>query len=161
MPNTIKIQKVKDISQKVQKASSLTFFEYTKLGANALNDLRNKAKEVEAEVLVAKNTLVKIALADKKPQEGDLQGQTGLLLAFADSLSPLKVLYDFSKKFESLKIKGAFVDGSYYESTKVLELGQLPTKNDLLVGVLRGFNNPVAKFVYVLSAVADKKGVQE
>ncbi len=161
MPNTIKIQKVKDISQKVQKASSLTFFEYTKLGANALNDLRNKAKEVEAEVLVAKNTLVKIALGDKKSQEGDLQGQTGLLLAFADSLSPLKVLYDFSKKFESLKIKGAFVDGSYYESTKVLELGQLPTKNDLLVRVLRGFNNPVAKFVYVLSAVADKKGVQE
>lgn len=161
MPNTTKIQKVKIISQKVEKASSLTFFEYTRLGANALNDLRNKAKEVEAEVLVAKNTLVKIALGDKRAQDGDLQGQTGMVLAFADSLSPLKVLYDFSKKFDSLKIKGAFVDGRYFESAKVLELGQLPTKLELVAGVLRGFTNPVSKFVYALSAIADKKGVQE
>ncbi len=107
MPNSEKLQKVKDISQKIEKAGSIAFFEYRSLSANVLNDLRNKAKEAGAEVLVAKNTLVKIALGGKKVGDADLQGQTGLLFSYADSISPLKVLHNFSKKFEGLKIKGA------------------------------------------------------
>lgn len=161
MPNTTKIQKVKAISQKVEKSGSIAFFEYKTLGANALNDLRNKAHEAGAEVVVAKNTLVKIALGDKKTGEGDLQGQTGLLFGYEDSISPLKVLYDFSKKFEGLKIKGAFVDGSYFAPAQVAEMGQLPSKLELIARVLRGFKSPVANFVYGLSAVATKKGVQD
>lgn len=161
MPNQTKIQEVSDLTQKLQKSSLVAFFEYKNLGANALNDLRNKAREVEAEILVAKNTLVKLALGAKQATGADLQGQTGLVLAHADSISPLKVLYDFSKKFESLKIKGAFVDGVYYESPKVVEIGQLPSRLDLIARVLGGFSSPISKFVYALSAVADKKGVQE
>ena len=161
MPNSEKIQKVKEISQKIDKASSVAFFEYKTLGANVLNDLRNKAKEATAEILVAKNTLVKIALGNKKVEDADLQGQTGILFSFGDSVSPLKILYDFSKKFGGLKIKGAFIDGIYCEAQKVVEIGRLPSRLELISRVLSGFKSPISNVVYALSAVAKKKGVDE
>jgi len=161
MPNSEKIQKVKDISQKVEKASSITFFEYKTLGANALNDLRNKVKGATAEVLIAKNTLVKIALGHKKAHDSDLHGQTGVLFSFGDSISPLKILSDFSKKFEGLKIKGAFIDGSYYEAKKVIEIGQLPSRLEIVAKILSGFKSPISNIVYALSAIAKKREVSE
>ena len=160
MPNSLKIQKVQELSEKVRKAQGLAFFEYTSLNSNALNDFRRKIEEVEAEVVVTKNTLARLALGDKKPGDEDLQGQTALIFAHKDSLAPIKLLYDFAKKFEGLKIKGAFLESVYYAPQKVLELGQLPSRLDLLARMLAGFKGPISNFVYGLHAVADKKGVQ-
>lgn len=172
MPNTQNIQKVKDISQKVEKASSITFFEYKNLGSNAVNDLRRKIEQVSAEILVAKNTLVKIALGTKKAEEADLKGQTGVLFSFGDSVAPLKTLFDFAKKFEALKIKGAFIDGAYYNSQKVAQISQLPSKLELISKMLTGFKKPLSgfvnvlggtrnKFVFALSAISKKKEVDK
>lgn len=170
MPNTQNIKKVKDISQKVQKASSITFFEYKNLGSNAVNDLRRKVEQVSAEIVVAKNTLVKIALGNKKAEDIDLKGQTGVLFSFGDGVAPLKTLFDFAKKFEAVKIKGAFIDGTYYNSQKVAQISKLPSKLELISKILAGFKNPLAhfvnvlggtrnKFVYALAAVAKTKEV--
>ena len=172
MPNQKNIDTVKAISQKVEKSSSIVFFEYKNLGSNVINDLRHKAKEASAEILVAKNTLVKVALGNKKAQDSDLQGQTGILFSFGDSVAALKPLFDFAKKFEVLKVKGAFIDGTYYDSSKVAQISSLPSKVELIARVLGGFNRPISgfvnvlggtrsKFVYALSAVAKKKGVDE
>lgn len=172
MPNTKNVQKVKDISQKVEKASSITFFEYKNLGSNAVNDLRRKIEQVSAEILVAKNTLVKIALGNKRAEEGDLKGQTAVLFSFGDSVAPLKVLFDFAEKFKSLKIKGAFIDGTYYNDQTVAQISQLPSKLELVSKILNEFKNPLYglvnvlggtrnKFVYALSAVAKKKEVDK
>lgn len=172
MPNKENIQKVKDISQKVEKASSIIFFEYKNLGSNIVNDLRRKTEQVSAEIIVAKNTLVKIALGDRKADESDLKGQTGVLFSFGDSIIPLKALFDFAKKFDSLKIKGAFIDGVYYADDKVARISQLPSKVELISRMLNGFNSPLygfvnvmkgtgSKFVFALSAIAKKKEVGE
>ncbi|PIS22550.1 50S ribosomal protein L10 [candidate division WWE3 bacterium CG08_land_8_20_14_0_20_41_10] len=157
MPNTQNIKKVKDISQKVEKATSITFFEYKNLGSNAVNDLRRKVEQVSAEILVAKNTLVKIALGTKKAEDADLKGQTGVVFSFGDSVVPLKALADFAKKFEAVKIKGAFIDGIYYNSQKVAQISQLPSKLELIAKMLAGFKNPLAGFAVVLRGISDAK----
>lgn len=172
MPNAKKVDTVKDLTQKVEKANSITFFEYSKIGANPLNDLRNKAKEISGEIVIAKNTLVKIALGDKKAKDEDLQGQTAVLFSFGDGVSPLKALFDFAKKFDAIKVKGAFIEGKYFEAAKVSQISTLPSKNELVGKVLSGFKNPLygfvnvlngskSKFVYALSAIAKQKGVGE
>ena len=160
MPNSLKIQKVQELSNKVKKSQGLAFFEYTSLTSNALNDLRRKIEEVEAEIVVTKNTLAKLALGGKKPGEDNLQGQTALIFAYKDNLAPIKILYDATKKFGGLKIKGAFLENTYYTPQKVLELGQLPSRLDLIARMLAGFKSPISNFVYGLHAIADKKGVQ-
>ena len=172
MPNTTNIQKVKAISQKVEKASSVTFFEYKNLSSNVVNDLRRKLEQTSAQMLVAKNTLVKIALGDRKAMDGDLKGQTGIVFSFGDSVAPLKTLFDFAKKFESLKVKGAFIDGTYYINQKVAQISQLPPKLELVSKILAGFKSPLCgfvnvlggterKFVFALTAIARKKEVDE
>jgi len=170
MPNTQNIQKVKAISQKVEKASSITFFEYKNLGSNAVNDLRRRVEQVSAEMLVAKNTLVKIALGDRRADASDLKGQTGIVFSFGDSIAPLKAMFDFAKKSSAIKIKGSFIDGVYYNDQQVVQLSQLPSKLELISKVLAGFKNPMSgfvtvlggtrsKFVFALSAIAKNKEV--
>lgn len=161
MPSDLKLQKVKELSEKVRRASGLAFFEYKNLTANALNDLRRKINEVEAEVVVTKNTLARLALGDKKPEDSDLRGQTALVFSYKDTLATLKALYEFSKKYEGLKIKGAFLENIYYAPQKVLELAQLPSRSELIARALVGFKSPISNFVYGLRAIAEKKGVQE
>ena len=173
MQNTKNKETVKAISQKVEKSKAIAFFEYKGLGANVLNDLRKKAKEASGEVLVAKNTLVKIALGDRKAQASDLSGQTGVLFSYApDVLSPLKSLFDFAKKFDMLKVKGALIEGTYYLSDTAALISSLPSRTELIARVLAGFNTPVsgfvtvlnksnAKLVYALAELAKKKEVGE
>lgn len=161
MPNNKNLEKVKALSQKVEKSASIIFFEYKGLSSNAMNDLRNKAKEVSSEVSVAKNTLVRIALGKLKALDEDLKEQTGVIFAYGDSIAPVKVLFDFAKKFSTLQLKGAFIEGNYFDKQKVLQIGALPSKNELLGRVLAGLNGPISNFVYALSAIATKKGVQD
>lgn len=160
MPNSVKVQKVQRLSEKLKKAKGLVFFEYKGLSANTLNEFRRKLEETEAEVVVEKNTLIKLSLGQLKPQEEDLKGQTALVFAYNDNLAPIKVLYDYSKKFENFKIRGAFLEDVYYSKEKVLELGQIPPKLELLSRLLGGFKGPISNFVYGLHAIAEKKGVQ-
>jgi large subunit ribosomal protein L10 len=172
MPNTKNVQTVKTLSQKVAQASSITFFDYKHLDSNVLNALRRLVQQTSAEIVVAKNTLVKLALGDSKAETGDLQGQTGVLFSFGDSIAPVKALYDFAKKFEALKIKGAFIDGTYYAKQQVAQLSQLPAKAELMARLLGGMTSPLygfvsvlsgtrRKFVFALSAIAKKKEVDE
>lgn len=172
MPNTKNVQKVKDLSQKVEKANSVVFFEYKSLSSNAINDLRRIAEQISAEILIAKNTLVKLALGDKKASDRDLKGQTGVLFSFGDSVAPLKALFEFAGKYKFIKIKGAFIDGVYYADQKVAHISQLPSKAELISKVVAGLKNPLygfvnvmggtrSKFVFALSAIAKKKEVGE
>lgn len=173
MPNTKNKETVKNISDKISKAKAIAFFEYKGLGSNALNELRKKEKEVSGEVVISKNTLIKIALGDKYPQKDDLSGQSGVVFSYSEDLiAPLKSLFDFSKKAVVLKIKGAYIDGEYYNGEKLSVVSSLPSKNELLSRALSGFMAPIsgfatvlsrsnAKLVYALSELAKKKEVGE
>ena len=172
MPKAKNINSVKDISQKVEKSNSITFVEYRNLSSNALNELRRRVAEVSGEILVAKNTLMRIALGDRKPQETDLQGQTAVLFSFEDSVAPIKAVFEFAKKFQALKIRGAFIDGAYFDANKIAEISNLPTKAELISKILGGFRSPIvgfanvlngtrSKFVYALSAVVKAREVDK
>ena len=67
MPNQKNIDSLNILKGKLAKAKSVIFAEYHGLTSNQVNDLRSKIKESGAEMSVAKNTLIKVALNEENP----------------------------------------------------------------------------------------------
>ncbi len=174
--NPEKIKAVEFLEEKVKRAEGMVFADYRGLTVAKMDELRGKFhKNGTAEFLVAKNTLFKIALANNGSviaDESVIKGPTGIAFGYEDPVSPAKILADFAKDNDKLVLKGAIVDGEFYDKTKVEELAKMPPVEQLyamivgsvasplsdFVGVL---NETVRSFVGVIDAVIEKKKAEE
>ena len=172
MPNQKKTDKVDKLKDKISKSKSMIFAEYHGLDANKVNELRAAVKESGAEMTVAKNTLLKIALdeekADAQKLAEHLQGPVATVFSYEDALAPLKAITDFAEKFGLPTIKAGIIDGEFTDATKLAVLSKLPSKEDLIGKLVDSLKAPLSgianvlggsqrNFVYALSALADKK----
>ena len=176
MPNAKNQELVKALTDKITRSKSIIFADFLGLKVNNINTLRATMKEHGAEVTVAKNTLIKVALDEagvKSPEVKDkLDGPTSAIFSYDDAISPIKSLYEFIQKFELPKVKSAIIDGIYTTADKVAEISKLPTKEELIARLLGGLNSPISglvnvlhgtqsKLVYAFSAIAEKKTKEE
>ena len=172
MPNTLKKEAVKNLRSKLSKAKSLILTDFTGLNANQSNDLRKKIANSGGEVLIAKNSLIKIALKEEKIESkelnNDFEGQTATIIAYEDAVAPIKVLFEFIRTLEVPKIKSALIDGVYNTKQMVEVLSKLPSRTELLTKVVTSLKSPLAgivnvlsgpqrKLVYVMQAISEKK----
>jgi large subunit ribosomal protein L10 len=171
MPNQKNKDVVKNLREKVVKAKSIILTDFKGLSSNATNDFRAKMLEQQAEVTVAKNTLLKKAMEEEKVDikaiSEHLKGNTAAIFSYQDALAAIKPLVEFSKKFELPKIKAAIIDGIFTTGKQVETISQLPTKEQLLAQIVGTMNRhlPVCyclkgsqrKLVYAVKAIAEKK----
>ncbi len=168
MPNTKKVEQLKDIKLALRSSTAVYFLDYQGLNVADISALRRKLKESKAVFKVAKNTLLRIALDEigMVPIEV-LRGPTGVMLTAEDPVIPLKVLMEFAKDKEAIKPKGGFLEGKFYDAVKMKELAMLPSKNELLAqilgslqapvqGLLWALQGPMANLVFTLQAIAEK-----
>ena len=154
MPNLKNVSIVETLKEKIKKAKSIIVTSYSGLKSEDMNSLRAKMRDKNAEVAVAKNTLIKLALKENdllsKDLEKDLKGNTAVILGYEDALSPIKVLFDFVKNIELPNIISGVVDGSYNSLEKLETLSKLPSKEELIAKVVGGFKSPINGIVNVL-----------
>ncbi|HSX39031.1 MAG TPA: 50S ribosomal protein L10 [Candidatus Saccharimonadales bacterium] len=155
MPNNKKLESVKELREKVAKAKSIIVAEYQGLKSNDANNFRAKMLEAGAEVTVAKNTLLNIAMKEEKLETEQfsphLKGSTVTIFAYEDPISPLKAIIDFAKKLQLPKLKGAMIAGKYTTVAELEVLSTLPSRQQLLGQVVSTLNAPLSGFLNVLS----------
>jgi len=157
MPKS-KVQKqetIKELNDNLDKARSIVFVDIQGLKVNDLVVLRKKVKEARGVLKVAKKSLIDIVLKGKK-EIGDnirakgMAGEIAMLFSLEDPLQPLKSLYSFSKEHENLKFVAGVFDNLLLQKEEVLQLAQLPSKEELLEKLIGSIFNPVSGFVNVL-----------
>ena len=74
-----------------------------------------------------------------------------------DSIIPAKILYQFAKEHEALKIKVGLIDGELYDVAKIKSLAELPTKDELLIMLAQGMLQVVRNLGLALNMLAEKK----
>ena len=128
---------------------------YKGLSVAAMNDLRAKLYEIDARVLILKNTFIKLGLAAAEielPEDFSLTGDTAIVYGEAvDPCPAAKALKAYSKENEELSFKGGVVEGKFQTATGVEELADLPPKEVLLSQLLGVMKAPGTKLVRVLS----------
>ena len=164
MPSQRNVQQLTDLKDRVAKAKSVVFTDNSGLNALGQSLLREKVIAAGGELVIAKNTLLRLAF--KSENNEILRGPTAILLAYQDEVLPIKVLAGFAKANERPVIKGGLLGNTPLSAEQVMELAKLPNKLELLVklmqqiqgpayGLVRTLNGNIQKLVYVLQARGD------
>ncbi len=151
-----KKQIVAELREKFEKASGYFFIDFEKMNVAEINNLRRLFVEKQVEYRVAKNTLIEIALEEigmKFYDRSFIQGSTGIAFSYGDPLTPAKVLKPILDKSEKPKFKAAIVEGVFYGPDQLKTLASLPTKAELIAGILGSLNAPISGIVGSINAV--------
>lgn len=164
-----KIKVVEELSEKVAKAKSLVFTNYQGLTHHQLETLKKELRKVDAELIVAKNSLLTLALKKVSKDEkvsnvsnggsknapsdtfdtsasfdtSHLTGPTATLFAYSDVIAPLKALAKSIKELKRPEIKFGILDGKVVNADQVNKLSILPSKEVLIAQVVGGIKSPL------------------
>lgn len=165
-----KVALVAELTDKFKRGQGIVVADYRGLNVKEMTELRTKLREVGVELQVAKNTLVLRAAqgAEVEGMEELLTGPTVLAYGYDDPVIAAKVMSEFARSNDKLEIKGGVVEGRVIDSEGVKALSELPSREELIAQVLRGFQAPISglanvlqgtirKLVYALEAVRQKK----
>lgn len=178
-----KVELVGQLEEKVKRAKMLVFADYRGLKHQQLERLKKALKATQGELLVAKNTLLTLALeksttSEKTPRDTRgtldtrdtlaLKGPTAALFAYEDVIAPLKELAKMMKELKLPTIKFAILDGKTISAEQVVRLASLPSREVLIAQVVGGMKAPIyglhramrwniQKLVITLKAIEQKK----
>ncbi len=159
-PNPAKKETVAQLEEIVSKAEGIFFTDFSGLSVAQINQLRSRFFDAgDANFLVAKNTLTKIALENKGYENvleqlaPVLKGPTGMALGFDDPVKPVKVIAEFLKdnKLEKPAFKGGIVEGTFYGPEDVEKLKDIPPVDQLYALIVGSITSPLSGFVGVLN----------
>ncbi len=158
----------------INQSRALIVSEYVGLSMKQIDELRAKVREAGGEFHIVKNTLGRVAFkeAGLPAPEDVLMGSTAICFAFQDAPAIAKVMADYAKSSDFLKIKGGYLEkraiGS--EDVKALaDLPPLPVMRAQFLGVLtapagklvRTLAEPARQMAAVLKAYAEKEAAPE
>ncbi len=139
---------VAEVSQLLADSKLTVIAKYEGTTVKALQGLRRDAKQNGTKVKVVKNRLVIKAIQAtdslKDVETGSLEGM--LLYAFnsTDEVAPAKDLHEFAKANPTLEFVGAITpEGQFMDAASVKALAVLPSKQQLIAGILNTLNSPV------------------
>ncbi|SRR5690606_18251030 len=158
MDRAQKADAVKDIRAEFDRMTSAVFLDFTGMTVEEITKLRNTFRDKGVTYRVVKNTLVQKALADKPwiDQLDDvLVGMTGVAWSYEEPSAAARVLRDFRKANEKLKVKAGLLEGEVLTSKAVEEqLATLPNKDEARAQLLATMMAPAQQLVMLLNAPA-------
>lgn len=155
MKKVEKQELVTRLNSRLEKAQGTFLVEYQGLNVDALSRLRAELRKVNAEFSVVKNRLMKIASRDTDTSKitEHMTGPTAIAVSYDDVIGSAKVLVEFARSFDRLKIKVGQIAGKPFDVNGVKNLAELPGREALLAQALSAMNAVPASFVRVLNGV--------
>ncbi len=165
-----KAGKVRILNETFTKAKFAVVTDYRGLKVTELEKLRKELRQNDAFIQVAKNTLLKLAVQGTEFEDlgESFTGTTAIAFSFEEPVGTAKVLADFAKEFDALKIRSAVMDGKVLTVNDVSALAKLPSRDQLLgqlcgvlvavpTGLVRALNGVPSNLVYALQAIKEQK----
>lgn len=150
------------VTAKLRESATTVVADYRGLNVAQVTELRKQLREAGIGFQVLKNTLLRRATAAAELTELDevLTGPTAIAFSGEDAVAPAKILNDFAKKNDALKLKGAVVEGRVVGVEEVKALAELPSREGLLSMLLSVLQAPVRNFALAVKAVGEQKEEQ-
>jgi len=148
---------VAEFAEKVSRATAMYFADFTGLTVGEASELRREFRKAGIEYTVVKNTLAKKALEQVTGYDRvyeKLVGPTGIAFSYDDAVAPAKIIKKFSEKSGKLKLKVAVLEKQVFDGSKLDELSKLPTRAELMAGVLGSIQAPISGIIGAIGAVA-------
>jgi len=125
------------------------------LSVAQMQTLRKQLRTQGAKLKVAKGRLMKLASKGLPAQDlaPFFKEQIGLVFATKDSSAIAKVLHEFSKKNNALKIVAGCMESKIVDQTHITKIASLPSREVLLAQLCGTLQLPMYMFVAVLKEI--------
>lgn len=152
-----KQEQLKEIEEILDNKQILVFIDFSGTKVSDLSSFRQKLKEKKARLKVFKKRLLNLGFKNKNidfsPVE-KFETQVGTIFSNNELSSFAKMIYQFykEKKDSGFKILGGFdlKNKQFIEVNEIIEIGQLPSREELLSQVLGAFTSPLRAFLYII-----------
>lgn len=155
-----KTEQLQDLKTRWQKSQSVLFAHYIGMNVADVSELRNKLREKNAEMKVAKKTIMQIAAKElNQPEISDevLDGPVACIFSYEDPLSGGQIAFKFSKDHPQVALIGGIFDGKILSKEEAIRLAKIPGKQQLLGMFAAMCNGPLSSFARALSEIAKQK----
>jgi large subunit ribosomal protein L10 len=146
---------VAELNELFTRAKFSVVTDYCGLKVSELEKIRTELRGCNSEIRIAKNTLLKRAVADTACESliDEFIGTTAIVVAYDDPAIPAKVLAKFAEDHERFQLRSAVLEGEKITVDNIVSLSKLPSKEALLGQLLSVMNGVPTALVRVLSEV--------
>ena len=166
---------VENLRGDFERSAGVLFLDFTGLTVSEADTFRRRLQretEGTTRYVVVKNTLIKRAV-DGKPYANvanKLPGSpTGVLFGFEDPVSAPKLLFDYLKECQHLKVKAGVVDGKAIGESEAEALAKMPSREELQASIVTlalspgrkiaaQLKSPAGRILGAIEALADRLG---
>ncbi|MDD4628233.1 MAG: 50S ribosomal protein L10 [Candidatus Peribacteraceae bacterium] len=144
-----------ELKDKMKKAQSVIFSQYIGLTVTEIGDLRQKLREANAEMKVAKKTLMRIAAKEvglPDVPEDAMEGPVACIFSFTDPLSGAQAAFKFSKDHDKVKLIGGIYDGKALNKAEAMAMAKMPGREQLLAMFASMIRSPLVSFASICSS---------
>lgn len=147
---------IEDMRGRFGEAPYVVLADFKGSSVEQMNDLRRACEPAGAHFQVVKNTLCKRAIAgtDAEVLSEHLVGNVGVLFAGEDPTAAAKVVKDQLKANKNLVVKAGFFEGTVLDEAATVAVADLPSREDLLVTLLRTIQEGPRQILGVIRAPA-------
>jgi large subunit ribosomal protein L10 len=154
----------------LKKAEAFFILTYSNLSSPDMTSLRQSLRDSRATLFVVKNSVARRAFksAGLENMVNLIEGPCGLVTVSEEPVSVSKVLYNFHKEHEGLKLEGGFLKDKLLSKEDIVALAKLPSQGalrqqlagilySLLFGLVYTLKGNLNKLVYSLEDLKKKK----
>lgn len=147
---------VSEVKEMMEKSSAVFLTDYSGVNVADINEIRNQFRKEGVTYKVYKNTLFKRALEEYGKYEklaDHLIGMTGFAFSDENPVAPAKIIKKYFDKNKKLSLKACYIEDEFFDGSKLNEIAALPSKNDLIAGIIGSLEAPASGIVGTINAV--------
>lgn len=148
----------KQINDSLKSSNAFFVVRYSGLSSPDLSSLRQNLKSSRARLFVVKNSVARRALKNAGFESllNSVEGPCGLVFAQDEPVGTSKVLCDFAKEHEPLRLEAGILNNRVLEKKDIEALAKLPSKEILMAQLVTALNSPISGFVITLNQILTK-----
>lgn len=151
-----KAEIIAEAKELIENSSAVYLTDYSKINVADISDIRNQFRKEGVSYKVFKNTLFKRALVESGKFEklaDHLEGMTGFAFASTNPVAPAKIIKKYNDASQKLNLKACYIETEFYDGSQLAVLAALPSKQELIAGILGSLDSPASGIVGSISAV--------
>ena len=144
---------VNEVTEVAKHAVSLIAAEYSGLTVAQLTGLRKSARQAGVYMRIVRNTLARRALEGTRfaCMQEKLVGPLVLAFSKEDPGAAARVIRDFVKDNEKLKVRALALDNQLLPAESLNKLASLPTRDEAIAQLMSVMQAPITKLVRTLA----------
>lgn len=156
MNKTEKSEVISSLVEMINKSSAVYVTNYSGINVADITHIRNEFRKEKVSYLVVKNTFFKRAIDETgkyKELVNHLEGMSGYAFTNANLIAPAKIIKKYFDASQKLSLKACYIENQFYDGSRLNEIASLPSKPEIIAGILNSLSSPASGIVGVLNAV--------